>query len=1145
MKGKKYKNGISKRCFALLISILMVVAMLPSVALAEETGTSTTAVAKVGEKTYTTVKEAFEEANAGDTITLLSDATANDAISVDKAITLDLNGKTLTTKKQSKVGDDGIWTIKDSGTTGKVELECNGGGIMLNEGKLILNSGTLHQAGGENVFLMGSAKFEMNGGALLADKGACIDASYGEGVATVEISGGVIDTKTTNTCAFYIAGRYGQGSVEANITGGKFTTGGPDAIMVGDTNSTLTITGGTFTGDISKYVDTTRYDVTNNNNTYTVAGKEVAEFNGQKYNTLLDAYTAMTKAGGGTITVLKDCEGDGFGSDKDANKNSLNYTIDFGGHTYTITGNKVGSTGTVTQGVRLLKGSKATFKNGTVKAGADVKELYQLFHTYGDVTLQDFTIDAIDNAYTCIAFEPDCGTVNILGKSSILASEKASDPIGLYVAFWHYGSYNGTSVNVNTTGTITGKLFYEFDERYTGDAAAKENKAILNISNGNFDITGIETSFFGVENDDLTVANIDITGGTFAVDPSKYVKTDKFTVTEKDKKYTVAVKQEDKNKETTVEKETTTDTDGSTTDTETTTTTDKETGTTTKTEDVVKKDADGTVTEKATITTETAIDGSSTETVTKDVVKTNTDGTKEEVNTATETKTDTSGTVTETKKETVTKTDATGKVTETVETKADTKTVTADNKTTEAKTETVTTKDADGNVTETVKTEATAEKTKDATTTEKTVTTTDSDGYTTAVTTKSVNDTASNIASETKVEKETAKTKAKIIEGDTLPAKVAIDATAASSDVKEVKKTEVTLPKATVAAIKDAAKATDDKKVETVELKTDVATLEIDNTALLTLTKDADSKSLVLTVAKTDSTVEKTDNATATFELTAALKSSDGTESPVFDSTGAASNGTIKVNVAYEPEKADSIIEVYYVAEGGSKTKMNASYEDGVLSWDTNHFSTYEVVEAANADLAAKKLKASSTTVTVKAADYKTTKITWKAIENADKYQVYRSTSKNSGYKKISTTTGKSLKNTGLKTGKKYYYKVRAYAKINDSTVYSKYSSVKAVKTSLAKVSSIKLQTGNAKVTASWSKVKGASGYKLYRSTKKSSGFKCVKTIKSGSKVKYVNKKLKKGRNYYYKVRAYRTVDGKKVYGAYSSVKKVRVYTVY
>ena len=198
-----------------------------------------------------------------------------------------------------------------------------------------------------------------------------------------------------------------------------------------------------------------------------------------------------------------------------------------------------------------------------------------------------------------------------------------------------------------------------------------------------------------------------------------------------------------------------------------------------------------------------------------------------------------------------------------------------------------------------------------------------------------------------------------------------------------------------------------------------------------------------------------------------------------------------------------------------------------------------------DAELTTEELQAAKTTVSVKAADYKTAKITWKEVDNADKYQVYRSTSKNSGYSRIATVSGKSLKNVNLKTGKTYYYKVRAYAKINDTDVYSKYSAVKSVKMSLGKVSSLKLETGKAKVTVKWSKVKGASGYKIYRSTKKSSGFKCVKTLKSGSTVKYVNKNLKKGQDYYYKVKAYRTVDGKKVYGAYSSVKKVRVYTTY
>lgn len=87
---------------------------------------------------------------------------------------------------------------------------------------------------------------------------------------------------------------------------------------------------------------------------------------------------------------------------------------------------------------------------------------------------------------------------------------------------------------------------------------------------------------------------------------------------------------------------------------------------------------------------------------------------------------------------------------------------------------------------------------------------------------------------------------------------------------------------------------------------------------------------------------------------------------------------------------------------------------------------------------------------------------------------------------------------------------------------------------------SVKLKAGKKKITVKWSKVSGASGYVIYRSTKKTKGFKAVKTVKSGTKVSFVNKKLKKGRKYYYKVIAYRTVGDRKVYGSFSAVKHTK-----
>lgn len=95
------------------------------------------------------------------------------------------------------------------------------------------------------------------------------------------------------------------------------------------------------------------------------------------------------------------------------------------------------------------------------------------------------------------------------------------------------------------------------------------------------------------------------------------------------------------------------------------------------------------------------------------------------------------------------------------------------------------------------------------------------------------------------------------------------------------------------------------------------------------------------------------------------------------------------------------------------------------------------------------------------------------------------------------------------------------------------------VKVSKTKLSSVK--AGKRKVTVEWKKVSGASGYEVYMSTKKSKGYKKVKTITSGSKIKYVKKGLKKKKTYYFKVRAYKKVNGMKVYGNYSKPKKVKV----
>ena len=221
--------------------------------------------------------------------------------------------------------------------------------------------------------------------------------------------------------------------------------------------------------------------------------------------------------------------------------------------------------------------------------------------------------------------------------------------------------------------------------------------------------------------------------------------------------------------------------------------------------------------------------------------------------------------------------------------------------------------------------------------------------------------------------------------------------------------------------------------------------------------------------------------------------------------------------------------------------------------------------------------------------------VTWNPVAGADYYRVYRTTSSwnrynkdsnsysynygssavvpnyvadsttVSGYKYVSelketTITDREIKYTyngatsteykGPKAGVKYYYYVVAYKngksyeyKDSADATYtsgaSKSASAMVSAAKIAKPTSPKAKATKGKITVSWKKVTGATGYQVYRSTKKGSGYKLVGTITKGSKVKYVDKSSKKaGTKYYYKVRAVGNNEaGVPIYSSYSTPK--------
>lgn len=173
----------------------------------------------------------------------------------------------------------------------------------------------------------------------------------------------------------------------------------------------------------------------------------------------------------------------------------------------------------------------------------------------------------------------------------------------------------------------------------------------------------------------------------------------------------------------------------------------------------------------------------------------------------------------------------------------------------------------------------------------------------------------------------------------------------------------------------------------------------------------------------------------------------------------------------------------------------------------------------------APKVKAAST-------GYRTIKVSWNASPGAIRYDVYRAAKKSGSYKKIAATKGKSYTDKKLTFHKRYYYKVVAVGSGGNGT-----SGIVSAKTALAKTQITKL-TGKKKSyrNLKWKKVAGARGYKVVYSTRKNFKKKTVKSVTT-KKTSLKLKKLRKGKKYYIKVRAYRTYKGKKVYSRYSAVK--------
>ena len=263
-------------------------------------------------------------------------------------------------------------------------------------------------------------------------------------------------------------------------------------------------------------------------------------------------------------------------------------------------------------------------------------------------------------------------------------------------------------------------------------------------------------------------------------------------------------------------------------------------------------------------------------------------------------------------------------------------------------------------------------------------------------------------------------------------------------------------------------------------------------------------------------------------------------EAPVAKGSNKASTG--KPMVTWEHVEGAVKYEVY------RSNKKNGTYTRGTTTTGTTYTNTkavagkyyYYFVRAIDADgnyadsnIVGRTCDLAQTTVTLSnVASTGKIKISWEAVEGATKYEVYRATSKDGTYSRISTTSTTSVTNTKAEEGKTYYYKVRAICDVDAAA--AAYSSIKSRTCGLPQPS-VSIALSSKKPKVGWDKVEGAVSYKVYRATSKTGTYSLVKTTTASY---YKDTKATSGKTYYYKVVAVcSNTAGNSAYSSIVSIK--------
>ena len=243
------------------------------------------------------------------------------------------------------------------------------------------------------------------------------------------------------------------------------------------------------------------------------------------YSTLWDAVNAVEPEG--TVYLITDAEGQGIGTYATPTATQIHakdFTIDFGGHTYTCFGPAVGSTGYESQAFHLECSKDqsgkyvihdVTLKNGKINAvaGSGVQMLIQ---NYSNLTLEDMELDGT-TAIWGYTVSNNCGATIVTGNTKIIAPTG-----GIALDVCDFSNYPGVSVTFDEsfTGTVSGPIEYSGTDK-------DKDKLVIESTEGTFEEIVLATTgnTSGYESA-VNAGAIAVSGGNFSsVLPAAYCAT--------------------------------------------------------------------------------------------------------------------------------------------------------------------------------------------------------------------------------------------------------------------------------------------------------------------------------------------------------------------------------------------------------------------------------------------------------------------------------------------------------------------------------------------------------------------------------------------------------------------------------------------